>query len=72
MEYLVFSNFLLVLTLISFWEKDGSLDYNSMEYEDNYIINRIHKKASKSNSKKLKKARQSMFQISNLSVLKCF
>ena len=31
-EYLDFSNFLLVLTIFSFWEKDWTLDYNSMEF----------------------------------------
>ena len=29
-QYLDFSNFLLVLTIFSFWEKDRTLDYNSI------------------------------------------
>ena len=31
-QYLVFSNFLLVLTIFPFWEEDWTLDYNSMEF----------------------------------------
>ena len=33
-QYLVFSNFLLVLTIYSFWEEDWTLDYNYMEFWD--------------------------------------
>ena len=31
-QYLVFSNFLLVLAIFSFWEEDWTLDHNSMEF----------------------------------------
>ena len=40
-QYLVFSNSLLVLTVLSFWEKNWALDYNSMEFWDflkSYIV----------------------------------
>ena len=33
-QYLVFSNFLLVLTIFPFWEEDWTLDYNSTEFWD--------------------------------------
>ena len=32
-QYLIFSNFLPVLTIFSFWEEDWTLDYNSKEFE---------------------------------------
>ena len=31
-QYLVFSNFLLVLPIFSFWEEDWTLEYNFMEF----------------------------------------
>ena len=31
-QFLVFSNFLLALTIFSFWEEDWALDYYSMEF----------------------------------------
>ena len=31
-QYLVLSNFLLVLTIFSFWEEDWTLNFNSMEF----------------------------------------
>ena len=40
-QYLVFSNFLLVLTIFSFWEEDWALDYNSTEFWDflnSYVV----------------------------------
>ena len=40
-QYLVFSNFLLVLTIFSFWGEDWVLDYNSMELGDflkSYVV----------------------------------
>ena len=33
-QYLVYSNFLLVLTIFSFWEEDWTLHFNSMEFWD--------------------------------------
>ena len=31
-QHLAFNNFLLVLTIFSFWDKDGALHFNSMEF----------------------------------------
>ena len=31
-QYLVFSNFLLVLKIFLFWEENWAIDYNSMEF----------------------------------------
>ena len=33
-QFLFFSNFLLILTKCSFWEEDWALGYNSMKFED--------------------------------------
>ena len=41
LQYLVFSNFLLVLTIFSSWEEGWTLDYYSMEFWDflkSYIV----------------------------------
>ena len=33
-QYLVFSNFLLLLTIFSIWEEDWAIDYNSIDFLD--------------------------------------
>ena len=43
-QCLVFSNFLLLLTIFSFWEEDWTLDYNSMEFSDflkSYVVRQL-------------------------------
>ena len=37
-QYLVFGKFLLALTIFSFWEEDWTLDYNSTDLWESYVV----------------------------------